>query len=109
MHRHRQIFRCFLFHNNIRKSDIYRLIHNSVFNLKWNYKRVRVVSFVKPDKNFTEEYIFSTNVSADTTDDDFYVEFYPYCENMNCEGKPVKVTHTFDELLDFLEEVGGFN
>lgn len=64
---------------------------------------------MEPTNLFTKDYIFSTNVSAEAADDEFYVEFYPYCKNMDCEGEPVKVTHTFEELLDLLEKDSGFN
>ncbi|PLR95260.1 hypothetical protein [Bacillus sp. T33-2] len=51
-------------------------------------------------KSKTENYLFSTTVS----EDEFLIEFFPYQTDPAPNERPLKVTKSVDELLDFLEE-----
>lgn len=52
-----------------------------------------------------KEYIFSTIVSEKNQEDDFVVEFFSCKTSKRNECQPIKVTHNFDELIDFFEEL----
>lgn len=52
-----------------------------------------------------ETFIFSTNVTEATTEDEFIVEIFHYLTDASQESMPIKVTHTFDEIIDFFEQM----
>lgn len=52
-----------------------------------------------------QELRFSTTVSDTTPENEFIVEFFTGEETNGTEGCLIKITHNFDELLDFLDEL----
>lgn len=54
--------------------------------------------------NVNQTYLFSTDVTDDDTHE-FVVEFYQCLMDDLPEKFPYKVTKTFDELIDFFEEM----
>jgi hypothetical protein len=52
-----------------------------------------------------QDYLFSTNVSDSTDVNEFVIEFFPGLSNTQAENLPSKVTHTFDELIDFIDQM----
>ncbi len=55
-------------------------------------------------KDLTQNVIFSTDISA-SSDQEFVVEFYQCLMDYLPEKYPYKVTKTFDELIDFFEQM----
>lgn len=52
-----------------------------------------------------ETFIFSTNVTEATTENEFIVEIFHYLSDTLQESTPIKVTNTFDEIIDFFEQL----
>ncbi|MCM2532516.1 hypothetical protein NDK43_09120 [Neobacillus pocheonensis] len=52
-----------------------------------------------------QEYIFKSIVSEKASENEFVVEFFSCDTNVQNECQPLKVTHNFDELIDFFEEL----
>ncbi|CAM3727595.1 hypothetical protein GCM10009865_27370 [Aeromicrobium ponti] len=52
-----------------------------------------------------QSYIFTTSVTEASPKEDFLVELFEFCPNMNCDGLPIIVEKDFDELIDFIEEM----
>lgn len=50
----------------------------------------------------TKDYIFTSEVSPNTDENEFIVEFYQ--NESDTESEPIKVIHNFDELISFFEE-----
>lgn len=50
-----------------------------------------------------QDYIFSTIVSEKTQENDFVIEFFSCEISEQNVFQPIKITHNFDELIDFFE------
>jgi hypothetical protein len=57
------------------------------------------------NENPNQIYYFSTTVSEDHEKEDFIVEFFTNQPDHSSEDLPIKITKTFDELIDFLEQL----
>ncbi|WP_157075882.1 hypothetical protein [Neobacillus fumarioli] len=53
-------------------------------------------------QHIDHDYIFSTAVSDSNDENEFVVEFFP---GNGSGASPIRVTNSFDELIDFLEEM----
>jgi len=53
-------------------------------------------------QHIDHDYIFSTAVSDSNDENEFVVEFFP---GNGSGASPIRVTNSFDELIDFLEEI----
>ncbi|RHW42150.1 hypothetical protein D1B31_05805 [Neobacillus notoginsengisoli] len=51
------------------------------------------------------DFVFSTSVTPNPSKEEFIVEFYPCTPDLECNGKPIKITRNFEELIDFIEEM----
>jgi hypothetical protein len=51
-----------------------------------------------------DKYVFSMNAGEELSMDDFEVEFFEYNQELCCDGKPIKVIKSFDELINLLDE-----
>ncbi|MGX6443338.1 hypothetical protein ACWM35_08985 [Neobacillus sp. K501] len=52
-----------------------------------------------------ETFIFSTDVTEATTENEFIVEIFHQLEDTSQGDTPIKVTQTFDEIIDFFEQM----
>ena len=55
------------------------------------------------DSNHT--FVFTTNVSEAAKENEFVIEIFRCLTDITPESIPIKVTHNFDELIDFFEQI----
>jgi hypothetical protein len=80
-----------------------RLIYIKIGNIELNFERLRVMSSL--NENTNQIYYFTTTVSEEHEQDDFIIEFFTNQPDDSSEDLPFKITKTFDELIDFLEQL----
>lgn len=52
-----------------------------------------------------QSYIFTTSVTGASPKEDFFVELFEFCPDLNCDGLLLRVLKDFDELINFIEEM----
>jgi hypothetical protein len=52
-----------------------------------------------------ESFVFSTDVTDSSTENEFIVEIFHQRDDTVEGSMPIKVTHTFDEIIDFFEQL----
>jgi hypothetical protein len=79
------------------------LISIKIGNIELTFERLRLMSSL--NENTNPIYYFTTTVSEEHEQEDFIIEFFTDQPDHSSEDSPIKITKTFDELIDFLEQL----
>jgi hypothetical protein len=79
------------------------LISIKMRNIELNFERLRLMGSI--NENTNQIYYFTTTVSEEHEKEDFMVEFFTNQPDQSSEDLPIKITKTFDELIDFFEQL----